>query len=96
MNKALENSLMRLLAMGNLIEPLARLQGEIRFVNEFKFENQNIKISDEKAIQGLMIELKIRDRKGRAKHCSGYESFPRKFKELIKELNVLFGSNIVG
>tara|TARA_B100001989_G_scaffold83290_1_gene57677 strand:+ start:3102 stop:3839 length:738 start_codon:yes stop_codon:yes gene_type:complete len=63
MNKALENSLMRLLAMGNLIEPLARLQGEIRFVNEFKFENQNINISDEKAIKGLMIELKIRDRK---------------------------------
>ena len=62
MNKALENSLMRLLAMGNLIEPLARLQGEIRFVNEFKFENQNINISDEKAIKGLMIELKIRDR----------------------------------
>ena len=53
MNKALENSLMRLLAMGNLIEPLARLQGEIRFVNEFKFENQNINISDEKAIKGL-------------------------------------------
>ena len=53
MNTALENSLMRLLAMGNLIEPLARLQGEIRFVNEFKFEDQNIKISDEKAIKGL-------------------------------------------
>ena len=38
--------------------------------------------------------LKLRDRKGRAKYCSGYESFPRKFKDLIKELNILFGSKI--
>ena len=48
----------------------------------------------EQLLDGYRWELKLRDRKGRAKYCSGYESFPRKFKELIKELNILFGSNI--
>ena len=41
-----------------------------------------------------MGKLKLRDRNGKAKYCSGYMSFPRKFKELIKELNYLFGSKI--
>ena len=50
----------------------------------------------EQILDGYNWQLKLRDRKGRAKHCSGYESFPRKFKELIKELNILFGSNIIG
>ena len=50
----------------------------------------------EQLLDGYNWQLKLRDRKGRAKYCSGYMSFPRKFKELIKELNVLFGSNIVG
>jgi hypothetical protein len=45
-------------------------------------------------LDGYNWELKLRDRKGRAKYCSGYQSFPRKFKGLIKELNILFGSNI--
>lgn len=45
-------------------------------------------------LDGYNWELKLRDRKGRAKYCSGYQSFPRKFNNLIKELNVLFGSNI--
>ena len=48
----------------------------------------------EQLLDGYNWQLKLRDRKGRAKYCSGYESFPRKFKELIKELNNLFGSNI--
>ena len=43
---------------------------------------------------GYNWELKLRDRNGRTKYCSGYMSFPRKFKGLIKELNNLFGSNI--
>ncbi len=43
---------------------------------------------------GCDWKLKLRDRKGRAKYCSGYRSFPRKFKDLIKELNNLFGSKI--
>ena len=47
-------------------------------------------------LDGYRWELKLRDRKGRAKHCSGYQSFPRKFKDMIKELNILFGSNIIG
>ena len=52
------------------------------------------KLKYEQLLDGYNWELKLRDRKGRAKHCSGYESFPRKFKELIKELNILFRSNI--
>ena len=43
---------------------------------------------------GYSWTLKLRDRNGKAKYCSGYMSFPRKFKELIKELNYLFGSKI--
>ena len=43
---------------------------------------------------GYTWELKLRDRNGRTKYCSGYMSFPRKFKDLIRELNNLFGSNI--
>ena len=52
------------------------------------------KLKYEQLLDGYNWELKLRDRKGRAKYCSGYESFPRKFKDLIKELNNLFGSNI--
>ncbi len=52
------------------------------------------KLKYQQLLDGYNWELKLRDRKGRAKYCSGYESFPRKFKELIKELNNLFGSNI--
>ena len=43
---------------------------------------------------GCCWTLKLRDRKGRAKYCSGYESFPRRYKDLIEELNNLFGSEI--
>ena len=39
-------------------------------------------------------ELKLRDRNGRVKYCTGHQSFPRKFKDLIKELDILFGTNI--
>ena len=52
------------------------------------------KLKYQQLIDGYNWELKLRDRKGRAKYCSGYESFPRKFKELIKALNDLFGSEI--
>tara|TARA_B100001989_G_C24509031_1_gene449319 strand:+ start:184 stop:921 length:738 start_codon:yes stop_codon:yes gene_type:complete len=63
MDKNFEKLLMKLLAMGNLIDPLSRIQGELRFVNEFNFENEKIDIPDEEAVQGLMNELKIKDRK---------------------------------
>ena len=52
------------------------------------------KLKYEQLLDGYNWELKLRDRNGRAKYCSGYESFPRKFKDLIKELNTLFGSKI--
>jgi len=48
----------------------------------------------EQLTDGYNWKLKLRDRNGRAKYCSGYESFPRNFKDLIKELNNLFGSKI--
>ena len=48
----------------------------------------------EPLLDGCVWKLKLRDRDGRAKYCSGYESFPRKFKDLITELNHLFNSNI--
>ena len=48
----------------------------------------------EQLLDGYRWELKLRDRNGKAKYCSGYMSFPRKFKELIKQLNYLFGSKI--
>ena len=52
------------------------------------------KLKYEQLLDGYNWELKLRDRKGRAKYCSGYQSFPRKFNKLIKELNTLFGSEI--
>ena len=47
------------------------------------------KLKYQQLLDGYSWELKLRDRRGRAKYCSGYESFPRKFKELIKALNDL-------
>ena len=48
----------------------------------------------EQLLDGYRWELKLRDRNGKAKYCSGYMSFPRNFNVMIKELNILFGSNI--
>ena len=52
-------------------------------------EPELIQITD-----GYSWTLKLRDRNGKAKHSTGYMSFPRKFKDLSRELNNLFGSNI--
>ena len=52
------------------------------------------KLKYQQLLDGYNWELKLRDRKCRAQYCSGYESFPRKFKELIKAINDLFGSEI--
>jgi len=43
---------------------------------------------------GCVWELKLRNKNGRVKYSTGHESFPRDFKKLIKELNILFGANI--
>jgi hypothetical protein len=55
-------------------------------VEELGFGNgiKNIIIGNQKYQPfpcGCEWKLKLRDRKGRAKYCSGYESFPRKFKD---------------
>ena len=48
----------------------------------------------EAVTDGCRWTLKLRDRKGREKYCSGYMSFPRRYKDLIEELNNLFSSDI--
>jgi len=53
-----------------------------------------VKKSQYEVTDGYNWTLKLRNRNGRSKHCSGYEGFPRKFKDLMKELNTLFGSKI--
>ena len=52
------------------------------------------KLKYQQLLDGYNWELKLRDRKGRAKYCSGYESYPRKFRELIRELNILFDAEM--
>lgn len=49
----------------------------------------------EPLLDGCNWKLKIRDKKGNSKYCFGYESFPRNFKRLIYELNVLFNDNVI-
>ena len=39
-------------------------------------------------------ELKLRDRKGRAKYCAGMGSYPRNYIKLMNEFNNLFGVDI--
>ena len=53
-----------------------------------------VKPKYEPMLDGYSWELKLRDRNGRAKYCTGYESFPRNFKKLIYELDDLFDSEI--
>ena len=53
-----------------------------------------IKESKYEILDGYNWDLKLRDRNGRAKYCKGYEGYPEKFKDFIKELNYLFGSKI--
>ena len=57
------NSFIRLLAIGNLLEPLSRVQAEVRYVTECKINNADLEINDHDAISGLMNELNIKDRK---------------------------------
>ena len=57
------NSLFKLLAIGNLLEPLSRVQAEVRYVTECKIKKSDLEITDHDAISGLMRELNIKDRK---------------------------------
>ena len=43
---------------------------------------------------GLVWELRLRNKDGKAKVVNGYEEYPHNFNKLIKALNNLFGSNI--
>ena len=76
----------KILSFWDRIEDL----GVWKWRKKYPYETQN----ELQLLDGYNWELKLRDRNGRAKYCSGYESFPRKFKDLIKELNNLFGSKI--
>ena len=57
------NSLFKLLAIGNLLEPLSQVQAEVRYVTECKIKKSDLEIKDHDAISGLMKELNIKDRK---------------------------------
>ena len=59
MNKT-DLSIIRILAMGNLLESYSSIQAEFRYVNECNLNNQ-LKISDADAVKGLMKELNIND-----------------------------------
>ena len=43
---------------------------------------------------GYQWVLRLRNRTGNAKHIEGHESYPKNFKDFIKELNLLFGTKI--
>jgi len=45
-------------------------------------------------LDGYQWEVRLRNRKGVAKHIAGYESYPKNFKDFMKELNFLFGTKI--
>ena len=64
-------------------------------IDELNVWNWNKRYEDEMAItDGYTWEVKLRNRDGRAKYSTGYEKFPKTFKKLIKELNILFGVSI--
>ena len=64
-------------------------------IDELNVWNWNKRYEDEMAItDGYTWEVKLRNRDGRAKYSTGYEKFPKTFKKLIKELNILFGVRI--
>ena len=64
-------------------------------IDELNVWNWNKRYEDEMAMtDGYTWEVKLRNRDGRAKYSTGYEKFPKTFKKLIKELNILFGASI--
>jgi len=64
-------------------------------IDELNVWNWNKRYEDEMAMtDGYTWEVKLRNRDGRAKYSTGYEKFPKTFKKLIKELNILFGVSI--
>ena len=59
MNKS-DLSILRILAMGNLLESYSSIQAELRYVNECKLNNE-LKASDDDAVKSLMKEFNIKD-----------------------------------
>ena len=43
---------------------------------------------------GLVWELRLRNKDGKAKVVNGHEEYPHNFNKLIKALNNLFGSKV--
>ncbi len=97
MDNQSSNSIMRLLAMGNLLQPYATFQAELRFINEFKL-NLKSEISDKEAIEALMKELDIKDKEALInwqktvllskdiKSLSEYAQFKFKRRNIIEQL----------
>ena len=56
-------ALMKLLALGDLLEPVSKVQAEVRYISESNINIKTLEVSDHDAIEGLMKELGINDRK---------------------------------
>jgi len=61
MKNSSDQLLLKLLGIGDLLDPLARVQAEVRYVTEFNLSSDKLNISDEDAIYGLRKELGIND-----------------------------------
>ena len=63
MNNQNFDSIIRLLAMGNLLGSFASVQAELRYINECKLNKENTgEISDKDALEGLIKELNLKDK----------------------------------
>jgi len=56
-------TVIKLLAMGDLLDSFSKVQGEVRYITECQLNKNQDNISDHDAIEGLMNELNIKDRK---------------------------------
>jgi len=64
-------------------------------IDELNVWNWNKRYEDEMAMtDGYTWEVKLRNRDGQSKYSTGYEQFPKTFKEFVDELNKLFETKI--
>ena len=63
-------------------------------MNELQVWKWKSKYIMEGILDGHEWELKLRNREGKTRNFYGNMSYPDNYNEFIKELNILFGSNI--
>ena len=60
-------------------------------IDELNVWNWKKRYDDEMAItDGFTWEVKLRNRDGKSKYSTGYEKYPKTFKNFVNELNILF------